>query len=119
MSEHELQKQVVDWAKLNAERWPELDLLYAIPNGARLSSKREAAKLKAEGMNNGVPDLCLPSAHCGAHGLYIEMKYGDNKPSERQVWWMDRLNDEGYITVCCWTAEDAIQSLIDYLSNIL
>jgi len=32
MSEHEEQKKLFQWARLSEGRWPELALLFAIPN---------------------------------------------------------------------------------------
>ncbi len=73
--------------------------------------------MKAEGLNSGVPDLCLPVARKGYNGLYIELKYGRNQPSERQVFWLDRLAAEGYLAVVCWGANEAIDTITEYLSN--
>lgn len=126
MAEHDEQVAVINWAQLMQGQYPELELLYAIPNGAGLQHKvvngrrfsPEAQKLKAEGMKKGVPDLCLPVARKGWHGLYIEMKYGNNKPSEAQRYYMDRLTDEGYLAVACWYAEEVIEVLVDYLTGV-
>src|SRR5512146_3037070 len=54
------------------DHW-ELGLLYAVPNGgARF--KATAAALQDEGVQAGVPDLCLPVPAGGHHGLWIELK---------------------------------------------
>lgn len=54
--EHELQKSCVKWFRL---QYPEYtNLLFAIPNGGKRNA-REAARLKAEGVTPGVPDLFL------------------------------------------------------------
>lgn len=124
-SEHEQQTLVIDWAEINSIAHPELRLLHAIPNGAKLPWMRDkrgqrfspqALKLKAEGLRSGVPDLCLPVPRKGYHGLYIELKHGDNKPSEDQVWWLDRLNELGYQALVCWEADEAIEAIGEYLS---
>jgi hypothetical protein len=72
MSEHTEQAAVIQWAMMqNQEQYPELRLLHAIPNGAKLpyaKNKRggryssEAGKLIDEGLKSGVPDLSLPVA---------------------------------------------------------
>ena len=36
------------------------------------------------GVKAGVPDLCLPVPMNGYAGLYIEMKYGSNKPTAQK-----------------------------------
>lgn len=126
MAEHDEQVAVINWAQLMAGQYPELDLLYAIPNGAGLQHKvvngrrfsLEAQKLRAEGMRKGTPDLCLPVARKGWHGLYIELKYGRNKPSEEQEAFLNKLAEQGYLAVVCWGAEDTIETLVDYLSAL-
>ena len=55
MSEHDEQVLIFKWARLSEGRWPELALLFAIPNGGH-RHKAVAAKLKAEGVRAGVPD---------------------------------------------------------------
>ena len=117
-SEHAEQSVVVRWAQLSAKRWPELDTLYAIPNGAKLSNGgRGWTKLAAEGARKGMPDLCLPCARNGYHALYIEMKVNDNKPTEDQARIMDLLHQQGNLAIPCWTAGEAIQALQEYLES--
>lgn len=59
--EHRAQVGLFQMAELAAHRYPELRLLFAVPNGAR-TSQAVAGKLKAEGLKKGVPDLVLPTA---------------------------------------------------------
>jgi hypothetical protein len=125
-SEHDEQARILSWAEITAAAYPELALLYAIPNGAKLPWKRdkkgkrfspEAMRLKDEGLKAGVPDLCLPVARQDYNGLYIEMKYGRNKPTPAQIWWLDQLARQGYLAVVCWGAEEAIGVLREYLES--
>lgn len=67
MSESDEQSAVVDYCDLKGIP------CYHIPNGG-LRSKREAARMKGQGVRPGVPDLCIPVARRGYHSLYIEMK---------------------------------------------
>lgn len=53
VSEHSEQCVVIDYCKIR--RYP----VFAIPNGGS-RNKAEAAKLKAEGVSAGVPDLFIP-----------------------------------------------------------
>jgi len=55
----------------------------------------------AEGVKRGVPDVFLPVARGGYHGLWIEMKYGKNKTTSNQKWWLNELKDQGYKTAVC------------------
>ena len=57
-SEHQEQVALFRWAEFAIARWPELALMYAIPNGGH-RHKAVAAGLKAEGVKRGVPDVCL------------------------------------------------------------
>jgi len=64
MSEHDEQKTLFDWIRLNRERAPSpgvrkaMELCYGIPNGAHMT-KAQAAKMKAEGMTKGILDVNL------------------------------------------------------------
>ena len=81
------QMGVIDWANWNLQRFPELKMLYHVPNGGK-RNPAEAARFKAMGVKAGVPDLCLPVPMNGYAGLYIEMKYGSNKPTAAQKEWI-------------------------------
>lgn len=114
-SEHYEQKAVVQWANVQSTRHPALSLLYAIPNAAKRSVVT-ASIMKAEGMKSGVPDLCLPVARRGYHGLYIEMKKKNkSSTSDNQVWWIEQLNKQGYMAVICKGADEAIKTIKWYL----
>ena len=113
MSEHDEQVTLIQWANLQACTYPELSLLLAVPNGAR-TSMSQALKLKAEGLKRGVPDLFLPVARNSWHGLFIELKYGQGKPSVEQCWWSDRLSEQGYLAVVCWGWIEAGEARVEY-----
>jgi len=113
-TEDEEQAFLFDWVELNLGRIPELGLLFHIPNGgARLKS--EAARFKRLGVKAGVPDLFLPVARKGCHGLFIEMKRkrgGKTSPAQRK--WLDDLFLQGYLAVRCDGAEEACAVLENY-----
>ncbi len=116
MSEHTEQVALFRWAAVQKCTLPELALMFAIPNGGH-RSKAVAAKLKAEGVKPGVPDICLPVARGGYHGLFIELKAGKNKASAAQTDWITGLNFQGYCAVCL-TGWDAARNWIElYLSG--
>ncbi len=91
----------------------------ALPHSERLRACDliTGAQLKAAGVKAGVPDLCLPVARQGWHGLFIELKVGRNRPQERQVGWLDRLTAEGYLAVACWGWDEARETLEAYLGG--
>lgn len=75
LSETDHQQAVVQYFR---QQYPEY-LIYAVPNGAWLHGTslqriKQMKKLKAEGLEPGVPDLCIPVPRGKYHGLYIEMK---------------------------------------------
>jgi hypothetical protein len=124
MSEHAEQTTIIHWARRWEALYPELRLLFAIPNGAALTwhadrrGRRyspQAAKLKAEGLRRGIPDLFLPVARQGFHGMFVELKVGRNKPTQAQAQVVDALAEQGYYAAVCWGAEEAIRELKAYL----
>lgn len=116
-TESEEQAAVIDWAALMEPRFPCLKLLHASQAGARVSWK-QATRLKREGMRQGLPDLFLPVARAGCHGLWIEMKRRKRgRVSLAQLWWHHRLRTEGYRVDVCRGADEAIALLFDYVSE--
>ncbi len=115
--EHIEQVALFRWAAYQSHSYamPELALMFAIPNGG-LRSKATAARLKAEGVKAGVPDICLPVANGKYHGLFIEMKAGRNKPTTPQVQWHMRLSQQGYRVAVCYGWEAARDVIEEYLN---
>lgn len=104
------------WAEFQSGRYPELKLLYHVPNGGS-RKKSEAGRFKAEGVKAGVPDLCLPVARGGYHGLYIELKrLKHSKTSEDQKAWIAQLNEQDYCAVVCKGWEAAAKVITEYLN---
>ena len=108
------QERVINWATFYAKDFPELDLLYHVPNGGS-RNQLEAANLKRQGVKAGVPDLVLPVSRQQFHGLYVEMKWGKNKTTDKQDWWLEQLRQQGYKTAVCWSAEEAMDVIADYM----
>ena len=116
MSEAQEQIALIQWANLQSGKYPELALLYHIPNGGS-RHPAEAARLKQQGVKAGVPDLCLPVARGGYNGLYIELKTGRNKPTSLQKEWLSWLNQQGYRAVVCWGWQAAKDEIMAYLEE--
>jgi len=115
--EHELQAACVKWFSL---QYPQYDrMLFAIPNGGHRDI-RTAARLKAEGVKRGVPDLFLSIPRGGYNGLYIEMKYGDNKLTADQEKFFNQATELGYLCLDCYTVDEFIDIITGYfaLTNI-
>lgn len=114
MSEHDHQAALIAWANAQECRYPELKWLFAIPNGGH-RSKAVAGKLKAEGVRRGVFDLCLPVKRGIYSSLWIEMKYGKNKPTSEQLEFKAFIEGQGGFCVVCWDWEEAKRCIVDYL----
>lgn len=112
------------------EQWfpyyPQLRLMFAIPNGAKLPFTRNAqgqryskqAKILIdEGLRSGVPDIFLAVPSRGKHGCFIELKRADrsNRPSEEQKWWINQLSVVGYQCSVCYGASEAWEVIKEYL----
>ena len=93
--ETEEQQALFTWAALQTAVYPELELMFAIPNGG-LRHKKTAHTLKAEGVKAGVPDIFLPAPHAGYNGMFIEMKRQvGGKLSDAQRMLLRRLEIQG------------------------
>ena len=112
-------------------RYLETKWLFAIPNGFFATSGQKA-KMKAEGLKSGVPDICLPwpkhlkifkvwnqSAWVNGpymYGLWIELKRKKKGvTSDEQSEWIEHLNKQGYYAKVCYGWEAARDTIIEYL----
>ncbi|MEA5151993.1 MAG: VRR-NUC domain-containing protein [Oscillospiraceae bacterium] len=113
--EGEEQATLFSWAHMRGYLYPELELMFHIPNGGK-RGKAEAARFRAEGVKAGVPDICLPVARGGYNGLFIELKRctGGRVSSDQSIW-IDRLETEGYRALVCHGWQEAAQAIEDYL----
>jgi hypothetical protein len=114
-TEHQETAAVIQRANASLQAFPELALLFHVPNEAK-RSKALAARLKAEGMKSGVPDLILPVARGVYHGLAIEMKRAKGgKLSENQAEWIQSLKRQGWLAVVCEGQDEAWRVLEEYV----
>jgi len=117
-SEEEEQAAVMEWTVLMEKQFPELRLLFHIANGGE-RHPAVAAKLKKTGVKKGVPDLFLPVARGGFHGLWVEMKRrkgGTLKPEQKQ--WIADLEGEMYRCVVAHGCEEACDAIYKYLTEV-
>lgn len=133
-TEHDEQVAVVAWCRLN--KIP----IFSVPNGAVLGGRNKYAllnKLKAEGLEPGVPDLFIPkeggrkelsgenysnvriTVIAYQNGLFIEMKSAHGRVKPDQQAWVEMLKKNGYRVVICRSAEEAILCIKDYLKEAL
>ena len=114
-TEHAEQVALMRWAAAAVKRYPDLALLFAIPNGGQ-RHKLVAAKLRAEGVRPGVPDLCLPAPRGHYHGLFVEMKRtAGGSVSAAQKAWHRELAARDYRVAVCRGWEQAQAAILEYL----
>ncbi len=126
-SEHVMQRKVFEWSKLHEHLYPDLKLLFAVPNAGKRSRFERGFALE-EGLKKGVPDIWLPVAKLGpprrggktevlARGLVIEMKRRPNALTPEQGWWLDSMRDQHWQTNVCWSFEEAVGVIEEYLKK--
>lgn len=110
-SEYVAQLKVVKWLRSKQIRH------HHSPNGMR-SNAREGAKFKSVGMSAGFPDLVIPYARKGYHGLFIELKRrSGGSLSIYQKEWGEFLESQGYLFKVCRGDEETILVVIDYFKD--
>lgn len=115
-NEDKEQQMIIKWSQQANVRktFPELKLMFHIPN-ERHCDAREGKRLKLMGVKSGVPDLFLPVPKRLYHGLFIELKTTDGKPSDNQLWWQTELTKQGYLSAICYGWEKAVTLIIRYM----
>lgn len=118
MRESKMQSELMKWAAQLSVVYPELELINASLNGIFATGKIKSM-MRAQGMKKGYPDIFLPVARTVGketyHGLFIELKQKDGRPTKEQLWWNKRLNEEGYMAVFCYGLDDARKIICNYL----
>ena len=117
MTEHDEQAVVIEWARFLEGMYLQLKNLFAIPNAGK-RSVGAGRYMVAEGLKTGVPDLFLAWPTGGKAGLFIEMKAGSGKLSVDQGDWIWRLKNAGYAAAVCYSADEAISAIKEYLNII-
>lgn len=115
-TESEEQQWLYQWVKSNMGAYPELEALYHIPNEGK-RSKTEGAKLKREGLKDGVSDNCLPVRRGKYGSLYIELKrIKGSKVSKDQKEWIDLMRKVGNAAFICYGWIEAKEKIEWYLN---
>lgn len=117
-SEFKEQCVIFEWAKLQKNRYPDLEYMFSTLNGVRLN-QGQAKKAKLSGNKSGVPDIVMLAPNGKYLGLLIELKVGYNLPSQNQKKYINYLNSKGYYAKVCIGARDAIETILKYLKNEL
>ena len=116
-TEAQEQAALMQWLAYAEMRHPELRLLHHIPNGGG-RNPIEARHLKEQGVKAGIPDLFLPCARGGYHGLYIEMKRRKGgRVSIEQKKAIIALREQGYRVEVCEGWEKAREVIKEYMDE--
>ena len=114
-TEAQEQSWLFEWAEYAALKWPEVKLMFHVPNGGKRSAK-EAARFKREGVKAGVPDIFLPAPRGTFHGLFLELKrQSGGRVSEAQREMLNALKAQGYCVAVCKGFHAAADTIEKYL----
>jgi hypothetical protein len=89
--------------------------LYAVPNEGKRSG-RNGARMKAQGLSAGVPDLVLAVPRGQYGGMYIEMKTKSGKLTDSQRMWCEYLYTF-YCVRICRSVESVIEEVTEYMEG--
>lgn len=109
-SEANLQQAVATYLDFLGVLW------FHCPNEVK-AKPQYMAKRKRMGVKSGVPDICILESNKDYHGLFIELKVGYNKPSERQEYWLDRLGVRAYKVAVSYSFDEVKHIINEYLTN--
>lgn len=108
-TEHHEQAALCQWLSLRKIPY------FAIPNGGARNAVTGAI-LKREGVQPGVPDLCVPVPCKQFHGLFIEMKTVKGRACDAQKAWISLLSEKGYAAHVCKGFGEAKKVVEEYFS---
>ena len=105
-----LQQQCVQWFRVAFPMY----LIFAVPNGG-FRNKIEAKRMKNEGVVAGVADLVILRNN-GRHGaLFIEMKHGAGKQTEKQKEFETYCKKNDYQYNVCSSLEEFMEVCEKYI----
>jgi hypothetical protein len=114
ISEDRLQENCVHWFDLQYARF--IYLMFHIANGGKRDAK-EAMKFKRMGVRRGVADLFLSIPNSEYHGLYLELKVGDNTQTENQIMFMRWAQSMKYNYIVIRTIEQFIDAIQEHMKK--
>lgn len=101
----------MDWVRLHSDI---SDYVLHIANERKCSMYR-GRTLKRMGVKAGVADIFVMIPSGVYHGLWIEMKIKPNKPTKTQLAFLSNAESKGYATKVCFSCDDAIETVKEYL----
>lgn len=116
LTEHQIQAAFFDYVRALEVQRPIFGLIWANPNGGK-RDKRTGAKLKAEGVRRGVPDVTIAIPRWPHPGAFIEFKRPGGKLSREQRRMRIALEAAGHLYSVHFDAVTAIDWLNAYLGE--
>lgn len=102
--------QVADWLR----KCTHIPFYHFVNEGVR--GFVNAKLLQKMGMTAGVSDLFMPRSNENYYGLWIELKIKPNKPTKKQIEFMNLMLNEGYDCAVCYTFEEAVSIIKKFYS---
>ena len=99
ISESQIQKSFFDWVRSRVPHDWRFELILSTPNQGAPGAYIHTAKLKAEGLKKGFPDVSVLIPRHGYHSLYFELKTLDGDPSDDQIKVIKFLNKAGHLAM--------------------
>jgi hypothetical protein len=107
MTEFDIQRDIF-------KRFSHLELMYATASGVKLPMGL-IVKCKLCGIiKKGLPDVVLPYARNGYHGMYLELKTETGTPTPEQSFFIQKLKEEGYFATVVFGFNNAVKTIEDY-----
>lgn len=114
-TEAQEQRALFRWAEMHQGKFPDLALMFHIPNEGK-RSQVGGYLMREAGLKKGVPDIFLPVPRGGCHGLFIELKrQRGSKITAEQKEWQTALRAQGYASEICKGAVEAADVIKAYL----
>ena len=113
----EAQEQIafMRWLKL---QYPSIEkVTFHIPN-ERKCSVYQGQLLKKMGVKSGVSDIFIAVPNEHYHGLFIEMKSTNGKPTPNQIQFINSMNKNGYLGCFCFGWTEARHVTQNYLKSV-
>jgi len=87
------------------------------PANGEKRDKVTAKILQGLGVKRGVSDVIILYPVGGYHGMVLEMKAGNNKPTPDQAAFLADMAERGYYTHVAYSAVDAFSAIRAYLEG--
>lgn len=96
---------------------PELFPLVMASAGGLWTSIKQATRMKSMGYKKGTPDIFFAYPMGGKHGLFLELKAANGKPSPEQKQMIQSLQEQGYAAAIAVGFDQAIALVTAYLKQ--